>query len=98
MDKFEELIDQLDKLPKDERETRIKEEIEPDCVCPICPTFNQCSRETGENIFCISGKSNCIETEKGCLCPTCPLALKYRLGVIHNFYCRQGSELEQREK
>jgi hypothetical protein len=95
MDKFEELIDHLNQLSDEKRELRIKE-LEDDCVCPICPTFNQCAGEAEENIFCISGKSICIETEKGCICPTCPFALEYRLGVLHNFYCRQGGELNQR--
>jgi hypothetical protein len=95
MDKFEELIDHLNKLSDENRELRIKE-LEDECVCPICPTFNQCAKDATENIFCINGKSICIETEKGCICPTCPFALEYRLGVLHNFYCRQGGELEQR--
>lgn len=97
MDKFEELLGELDKLKAEERAYHIKN-LEADCVCPICPSFNRCARETGENIFCISGKSHCIETEKGCICPTCPFALKYRLGVMRNFYCRNGGELEQRGK
>jgi len=96
MDQFEELLIRLEKLPEEDRKARIKE-LESECVCPICPTFNQCANDVGENIFCINGKSKCIETEKGCICPTCPFALKYRLGVIHNFYCRNGGEMEQRE-
>ena len=95
MDKFEELINELNEMLEGDRKEKIKE-LEVDCVCPICPTFNQCARKAHENIFCIRGKSNCIETEKGCICPNCPFASKYRIGVFNNFYCMQGGELERR--
>jgi hypothetical protein len=98
MDEFEALMNELKQLTGDEKDKRIKE-LEPDCVCPICPTYNDCAKKTGENVFCITGKSKeCITMELGCLCPTCPLGQKYKIGVIHNFYCNRGSELESRNK
>ena len=96
MDAFEELMEKLNHLKVEERSQKIKE-MEGDCVCPICPTYNDCAKQTGENVFCITGKSReCITMELGCLCPTCPLGQKYKIGVIHNFYCNRGSELELR--
>lgn len=95
MDKFEELINELNGMSEDDRNQKIKE-LEVDCVCPLCPTFNQCAKDADENIFCIRGKSNCTKTEKGCICPNCPFASKYRIGVFNNFYCMQGGELEHR--
>ena len=81
----------------DEDRTLKLKELEVDCVCPICPTYNQCAKDAGENIFCLKGKSSCINKEKGCMCPTCPFAAKYKIGVIRNFFCMRGKEMEQRE-
>ena len=96
VDKFEELINELDSMSEDDKNQRIKE-LEAECVCPICPTFNQCAKGAGENIFCLKGESKCIKTEKGCMCPTCPFATTYKIGVLHNFYCKRGVELKQRK-
>jgi hypothetical protein len=96
MDKFEELINQLNEMSADSKDEKMKE-FDGECVCPLCPTYNQCAKESGENIFCIRGKSKeCITKERGCNCPTCPLAAKYRIGVIYNFYCMRGGEMDQR--
>lgn len=70
-------------------------ELEEECVCPICPTYEDCG--SGENVFCLTEKSTCADMELGCLCPTCPLAQKYKIGVMYNFYCTRGTEKEQRE-
>jgi len=95
MNDFENLMKKLDELSNNDRSQKLKE-LERDCVCPICPSYNECAKEKEENIFCIIGKSkDCINTELGCMCPTCPLAQKYQIGVIHNFYCHRGSESEQ---
>ncbi|NYB51535.1 MAG: DUF2769 domain-containing protein [Methanobacteriaceae archaeon] len=96
MDAFEELMEKLNNLNDEERANKIRE-LEADCVCPTCPTYNDCAKEKGENIFCITGKSQeCITMTLGCLCPTCPLAQKYEIGLTYNFYCNNGSETEQR--
>ncbi|MCE5215340.1 MAG: DUF2769 domain-containing protein [Methanobacterium sp.] len=96
MDQFEELINQLNDLSENDKEEEIKK-LQKDCVCPICPTYDQCAKDKSEIIFCITGKSSCIEQEKGCMCPTCPFASKYKIGVLHNFYCIRGRDLEQRK-
>lgn len=97
MDNFEELINLLNEMSEDEKTKKIKE-LESDCVCPICPTFNQCAKDAGENFFCLKDESKCISKEKGCMCPTCPFAAKYKIGVFHNFYCMRGGEIKQRNK
>lgn len=94
MDLFEELMEELEELSDKDRSLKIKE-MEGDCVCPICPTYEDCGQ--GENVFCITEKSSCVDMELGCLCPTCPLAQKYKFGVLYNFYCARGTEKEQRE-
>jgi hypothetical protein len=96
VDDFETLMKELDELSSDERSKKIKK-LEGDCVCPLCPSYNDCAKEKKENIFCITGKSQgCITMEMGCLCPTCPLAQKYKIGVMYNFYCHRGSESAQK--
>ncbi len=96
MDQFEELISQLEDLSGKDKEEEI-EKLQKDCVCPVCPSYDQCAKDAGENIFCINGKCSCISQEKGCMCPTCPFASKYKIGVFHNFYCIRGGELDQRK-
>lgn len=97
MDEFEKLLEELSQMSDEDRARKTKE-LEGDCVCPTCPTYNDCAKEQGEDIFCIIGKSKeCITVTLGCLCPTCPLAQKYGIGLMYNFYCNNGSEKEQRE-
>jgi hypothetical protein len=97
MNLFEEYMEELDSLDDDEKKQRIKE-IEGDCVCPMCPTYTDCAKNKDHNVFCITSKSEeCITRELGCLCPTCPLAQNFKIGVMYNFYCTRGGELEQRK-
>ena len=96
MESFEELINQLKGMSEEERSQKIKE-LEVDCVCPICPTYNDCAKKAGQNLFCVQGKSNCIEKERGCMCPTCPFAANHKIGVMRNTYCIRGPEMEQRQ-
>lgn len=96
MDDFADLIETLAQLSSEKRSEKIKN-LEVDCVCPTCPTYNNCAKDKEENVFCITGKSkDCITMELGCLCPTCPLAQKYGIGIVYNFYCHRGNEIEQR--
>ena len=44
MDLFEELMDELENLSEEDHSSRIKE-LEGDCVCPICPTYEDCGKE-----------------------------------------------------
>ena len=96
MVKFEEIVEKIDRLSGKERAKEL-EKVAKDCVCPHCPSYNECADKKVEYAFCINGKSeSCIDTELGCLCPTCPLAQEYQIGVMYNFYCIRGSEKEQK--
>ena len=98
MDKFEEKINELMELSDKEKNDMV-EDMKKDCVCPICPTYNECANKAGEKLFCVLGKSeSCIEREMGCMCPTCPFGQKYMIGVKYNFYCVRDAEMEQRNK
>lgn len=97
MDKFEEKIDELNGMSEEDK-NKTMEKMKEDCVCPICPTYNECANKAGEKLFCILGKSKeCINKEMGCMCPTCPFAQEYGIGVKYNFYCTRDTELEQRK-
>ena len=97
MDKFEEKLSELEGMSGEDKNSVI-EQMQKDCICPICPTYNECAKENNELLFCVLGKSEeCIEKEMGCMCPTCPFAQEYGIGVKYNFYCTRNTELEQRE-
>ncbi len=96
MDKFEEKLNELSSM-SDEDKNRSMEELKGDCICALCPTYTECAKNSDELLFCVTGKSeSCIQDENGCLCPSCPFAQNYGIGVVINFYCTRGSEMEQR--
>lgn len=65
------------------------------CICPDCPTYNDCSNQSSELLFCFIGKSfHCISEENGCTCKQCPATATY--GLMHEYYCTRGSEMAQR--
>ena len=96
MDKFEETINEVMSMSKTDRNNAI-ESYKGSCICHTCATYNQCAADANQKLFCVTGKSgDCITELKGCECPTCPLAKSLEVGVIHNTYCLNGSEMEQR--
>lgn len=96
MDKFEQLIQELNEMSEIDMKRDI-EKYKNSCICPTCPTYNECAAKANEKLFCINGKSkDCITKIKGCECPNCPFANTYGIGVIHNTFCIMGSEMEQR--
>lgn len=96
MDKFEEKMNELNQMSDEDKSTTLNQ-MNDDCICPICPTYNECAKEADELLFCVTGKSEtCIAKEMGCMCPTCPFAQEYQIGVKYNFYCTRDTELEQR--
>jgi len=98
MDKFEEKLKELAEMSEEDK-NRSLEEMKGDCICPICPTYNECAKKADELIFCILGKSkDCITQDRGCMCPSCPLGRKYGIGVRYNLYCIRDSEMEQRKQ
>ncbi len=97
MDTIEDLNQYLKSLPLQEKEEEL-ERFKEQCICPICPSYNDCAKKKGELLYCVTGESeNCITVKKDCLCPPCPFARRLSFGARYNTYCIRGSEMEQRE-
>lgn len=65
------------------------------CICPACPAYNRCAQETGESVYCITGKSHlCITEDRGCSCKVCSLVPE--LGLRYHAFCQMGGESAQR--
>ncbi|MCW4034517.1 MAG: DUF2769 domain-containing protein, partial [Candidatus Bathyarchaeota archaeon] len=65
------------------------------CICPDCPTYNECAQQNKELMYCVLGASaTCITKESGCICPACPLTEK--LGLLHDYFCVRGTESQQK--
>ena len=98
MDDFEKFYKNFMDLSQEGRDKEI-ERMNAECICTICPTYNQCAKEADELLFCIVGKSDeCIKEEKGCMCPPCPFARRRGFGANYTTYCIRGPEAEQRRK
>lgn len=94
MNKFEETITNLVKLSPMERSNNIKKETAA-CICPDCPTYNDCAKNAQELLFCAHGGSFvCIAREADCLCPGCPVTSDF--GLTHDYFCTRGAETTQR--
>ncbi len=77
-------------MPKVEKnESNIKR-----CMCPGCPSYNDCARGNSENLYCAkaNGKSSCPFEKKGCLCGACPVHAENNL--TSGYYCINGSAEE----
>ncbi|MDD1775218.1 MAG: DUF2769 domain-containing protein [Methanobacterium sp.] len=97
MDDIQEFCRSLEDLTPEERDEEL-ERFKSQCICPICPTYNDCAKKEGELLFCIIGKSDeCIKDRNDCMCPPCPFARRLDFGAVHNTYCIRGSELEQKK-
>ena len=62
------------------------------CSCPSCPSYNDCSKEKNEVLFCAIGKSGCEYQKKGCVCGSCPVHKDN--GLKSFYYCINGSAEE----
>ncbi|HTX61937.1 MAG TPA: DUF2769 domain-containing protein [Methanobacterium sp.] len=97
MDDMEEFCRKLEDLSPEEREEEL-ERFKTQCICPICPTYNECAKSKEELLFCVIGQSkNCITDRKDCLCPPCPFARRLNFGAVYTTYCIRGSEIEQKK-
>lgn len=95
MDKFPEMIQMMSKMTEKQRRKTIKEN-EALCICPVCPTYNECAQKESESLYCISGgSSTCVTKESGCICPACPITEKIHL--TNQYFCTRGTEEEQRD-
>jgi hypothetical protein len=94
MDKFEQILQNLEKMPKKEKAKLIEAE-KAKCMCGTCPTYTKCAINAKEGFYCTVGKSfMCITFDKGCTCRTCPVTSD--LGLKYHDYCLKGSEKAQR--
>jgi hypothetical protein len=94
MDKFEETMHAMMKMPADQQAAKM-DELKKMCNCPGCPTYTHCAKEANEILFCANGKSfMCIDIEKECICPKCPVSAQ--LGLKYNHFCTRGAEKAQR--
>ena len=59
------------------------------CLCPGCPTLNECMRNRNQRLFCSGGKTECDLERKGCLCGECPIESEY--GLTEFYYCDEGA-------
>jgi hypothetical protein len=89
-----ETLDKFEKMTEEERKKAIKENKKL-CICPDCPTYNECAKEKRELVYCASGKSQaCITKESGCICPACPIT--EMMGLTKDYFCVRGTESQQR--
>lgn len=62
------------------------------CICPDCPSYNDCMKEKMERLYCATeiGKTNCEVNKKGCICGGCPIHKEF--GLNKWYYCVNGPE------
>lgn len=59
------------------------------CICPDCPTYNQCMSEASERLFCARGTTSCETNPMGCICGSCPVWASNSLSSF--YFCREGA-------
>ncbi len=59
------------------------------CLCPGCPTYNDCMRDKVQVLFCSRGATECQPDPKGCICGECPVWSEY--GLASYYFCRAGA-------
>ena len=62
------------------------------CLCPHCPTYDECMTLEEELLFCGSSVTMCEGGERqGCLCGRCSVHADYDLAGT--YYCFEGPAL-----
>ncbi len=59
------------------------------CLCPGCPTYDDCMTGNGERLFCARGKTDCGPWAKGCICGECPVWSEF--GLAGYYFCVEGA-------
>ena len=96
MDKFETMMKMRSKMTEEEQ-IKATEADKALCICPDCPTYNECAQQKDELFYCALGESSkCIDRESGCICPACPVTEK--MGLTKQYFCTRGTESQQRGK
>jgi len=94
MDTFEQILQKLATMPKEEKAKLIEAE-KAKCMCGTCPSYTDCARNANERFYCVVGRSfMCITHDKGCTCRSCPVTSD--LGLRFHDCCLKGSEKAQR--
>jgi hypothetical protein len=95
LDPFDKMLHDLNSGDPEVNESKLAS-LKKACVCPQCPTFNKYAEDHGEILYCIIGKSDQpLKEELGCICADCPVAAEG--GLLNNYYCTIGSEMEMRK-
>jgi len=94
MDAFEQWLAAFWEKSVKQRKSLAKEK-QSVCVCSSCPTYNRSAQETGESVYCITGKSHlCITENCSCTCRKCNIVTE--LGLKYHEFCIKGGEAAQR--
>jgi aldose sugar dehydrogenase len=59
------------------------------CLCPGCPTYNDCTRAGAQLLFCSRGASDCVLKAVSCQCGGCSVWGHYSLGSY--YFCIRGA-------
>jgi len=94
MDRFETFMTGYRELGHRARADSLAD-LAPECCCPECPTYNDCTEGACERLYCLVGRSfGCVTEDLGCICPGC--AIHRELDLRHKDYCLKGPEAGQR--
>ena len=94
MDRFETFMTGYRELHHEARGAAL-EDLAPECRCPECPTYNDCTEGAGERLYCLVGRSfGCVTENLGCICQDCPV--NRELGLEHRDFCLKGPEAARR--
>ncbi len=58
------------------------------CLCPGCPTYDDCMRGKDQRLYCARGRTDCDPAANGCICGECPVWASYGLGSY--YHCTGG--------
>ncbi len=59
------------------------------CLCPGCPTYDECMRGKDQHLYCSRGQTDCAPKAHGCICGECPVWDQYRLASY--YFCLEGA-------
>ncbi len=62
------------------------------CLCPDCPTYDECMGGNSEALYCARGKTPCTPTASGCICGECPVWAENSLSSY--YFCMRGAAAE----
>lgn len=59
------------------------------CLCPNCPTYDECMAMEEEALYCGTAVTICELTKAGCICGGCPVFSEY--GLAGTYFCEAGA-------